>query len=130
MKIRRSASAFLTLSLVIALAACSPAPSVSSLLSISQIWVGNSVSLSILDSNGVSCDSPEQSEECQGFYIGWRANFNDEDRNVEYTLNRETIISDLQIGDEGAFLLMYQDDLGSQDSVPQVIKEFPFSYGY
>ena len=150
MKISQFATALATFSLVIALTACSPqvaespsleptpeptesesaAPLVNTLLSISQRWVGNSVALSILDSAGVSCDSPEPSEECQGFYIGWRANFNDEDRNVEYTLNRETIISDLQIGDEGEFLLMYQEVPGSEDSISNVIKEFSFSYGY
>jgi hypothetical protein len=150
LKISQFATALATFSLVIALTACSPqvaespsleptpeptesesaAPLVNTLLSISQRWVGNSVALSILDSAGVSCDSPEPSEECQGFYIGWRANFNDEDRNVEYTLNRETIISDLQIGDEGEFLLMYQEVPGSEDSISNVIKEFSFSYGY
>jgi hypothetical protein len=152
LKISQFATALVTFSLAIALTACSPqvadssslepspeptesesaAPLVNTLLSISQRWVGNSVSLSILDSEGVSCDSLEPSEECQGFYIGWRANFNDDDRIVEYGVgpNAETIISELQIGDEGAFLLMYQEVPGSEDSTPNVIKEFPFSFGY
>ena len=156
MIIRRSATGLVALSLLIALTACSPqagdlpapdvtpeptesesvapapTPEVRTLLTISQKWVGNSVALSILDSDGVSCDSFEPSEECKGFYIGWRANFNDEDRVVEYGAdpNTETIISGLQVGDEGVFLLMYQDVLGSADSTPGAIKEFPFSYGY
>jgi hypothetical protein len=106
-----------------------PAVEVTTLLKISQVWRGNSVSLSILDSNGQSCEAQVQSQECQGFYIGWRANFNDSDRVVEYGFP-ETVISDLQVGDQGAFLLMYQEVPGPGGSDPIVVKEFPFSYNY
>jgi len=105
-----------------------PVIQVPTLLIISQVWQGNSVSLSLLDSEGKSCDAEVQSEECQGFYIGWQTNFSDDNRTVEYDF-RETKISDLEVGDEGVFLLMYQEASGGEGP-PVVVKEFPFSYTY
>ena len=99
---------------------------IKSLLAISQVWKGNSVSLSLLDSQGKSCDSATKSSECTGFYIGWRASFNDSDRTVTYG-QIDTVISGLKVGDQGAFQLMYQE---SQNATPIVVKEFPFSYNY
>lgn len=99
---------------------------IKSLLVISQVWKGNSVSLSLLDSQGKSCESAAKSSECTGFYIGWRASFNDNDRTVTYG-QTDTIIAGLKVGDQGSFQLMYQE---SENSTPIVVKEFPFSYNY
>jgi hypothetical protein len=100
---------------------------IKSLLTVSQVWKGNSVTLSILDSQGTSCEIPANtSEECKGFYLGWRASFKDADRTVTYG-ESQTTISGLEIGDRGAFHLMYQEN---QNAAPIVVKEFPFSYGY
>ena len=100
---------------------------IKSLLTISQVWKGNTVSLSILDAQGNSCEvSTNTSPECKGFYLGWRANFKDEDKTIVYG-ELETVISGLNIGDRGAFRLMYQEN---QNATPVVVKEFPFYYDY
>ena len=105
---------------------------VKSLLTISQVWKGNSVSLSLLDAQGNSCETNAgQASECTGFYIGWRASFKDTDRTVKYEQgNTVTVLSGLKIGDIGAFQLMYQETPGANGSQPIVIKEFPFHYNY
>lgn len=100
---------------------------IKSLLTISQIWRGNSVKLSILDAQGNSCEvKTNTSPECKGFYLGWRANFKDEDKTIVYN-DLETTISGLMVGDRGAFRLMYQEN---QSAMPIVVKEFPFYYDY
>lgn len=101
---------------------------VKSALSISQVWSGNSVALSIRDSKGALCDTYAVGTECYGFYIGWRSNFNDADRTIKSD-NTESTISGLQLGDKGDFLLMYQSSPGSS-AVPLVVKNFPFNYDY
>jgi hypothetical protein len=97
-------------------------------LSISQVWTGNSVSLSIRDSKGALCDTYAVGTECYGFYIGWRSNFQDSARTVKSD-NAESTISGLQLGDKGDFLLMYQSTPGSS-VMPLVVKNFPFNYDY
>jgi hypothetical protein len=100
---------------------------IKSLLTVSQVWKGNSVTLSILDSQGKSCELPANATvECKGFYLGWRANFNDAERAITYG-DSETTISGLKIGDRGAFRLMFQEN---QNAAPVAVKEFPFSYDY
>jgi hypothetical protein len=100
---------------------------IKSLLTVSQVWKGNSVTLSILNSQGGSCEvPPSTSVECKGFYLGWRANFKDDEKTVSY-VDANTIISGLKIGDRGAFRLMYQEN---QNANPIVVKEFPFYYDY
>lgn len=98
-------------------------------LSISQVWTGNSVSLSIRDSKGALCDTHAVDTECYGFYIGWRSNFQDSERTVKSD-NTESAISGLQLGDKGDFLLMYQSSPGSSSVMPLVVKNFPFNYDY
>jgi hypothetical protein len=102
---------------------------VKSLLNVSQKWSGSSVALSILDSNGLPCDTYAVGTECYGFYLGWSANFNDSDRKVSYA-NNTTIISGLQQGDKGAFELMYQQTPGPNGTTPLVVKQFAFNYDY
>lgn len=65
------------------------------------------VDLSVVDANGVSCEN-SSNPDCTGYYIGWRMNFNDQDRTVDYS-GPKTRISGLQPGDSGAFQLMYQE---------------------
>jgi hypothetical protein len=99
-------------------------------ISVSQVWTGNKVTLSVLDSAGNNCALDAQQvagAECKGFYLGWKASFNDADRTVDYSVVETTTISNLQLGDKGQFLLMYQV---TADSQPVVIKSFPFSYSY
>jgi hypothetical protein len=102
---------------------------VKTLLTISQVWKGNKVELSLLDSAGENCGPKvwEVGHECQGFYIGWRSNFDDNNRVVDYSSDVVTIISGLQPGDAGAFQLMYQENI---DATPLVVKEFIFSFDY
>ena len=102
---------------------------VKSLLTVSQVWAGSKVTLSILDSNGVSCDAYAVASECSGFYLGWNASFNDDNRTISYD-NNTTSISGLQIGDKGVFQLMWQERPGAADSMPIVVKTFPFNYNY
>ena len=105
---------------------------VESLLTVSQVWQGNSVTLSLLATDGTSCTDPyaQGAGECGGFYIGWEANFDDTARSVTYSADgTETTIAGLQRGDRGSFHLMY--DLSTDDEVvPLVVKRFPFAYDY
>ena len=105
------------------------APTIQTNLEITEEWNGNSVTLSLFDSEGNNCalDVTKVGSECYGFYIGWSANFSDDDRVVDYSKVETTTISELQVGDSGNFQLMYQnpEDLNSPVSV---VKEFPFSY--
>lgn len=102
---------------------------VKTLLTVSQVWSGSKVTLSILDSNGVACDSSAVASECTGFYLGWKANFDDSKRTVTYGKD-STSISELQVGDQGSFQLMWQEKQGADGSMPIVVKNFPFSYNY
>jgi hypothetical protein len=107
----------------------SVAPTIQTNLEITEEWNGNSVTLSLFDSEGNNCalDVRKVGSECYGFYIGWSANFSDDDRVVDYSVVETTTISELQVGDSGNFQLMYQnpEDLNSPISVA---KEFPFAY--
>ena len=98
---------------------------VKTLLTVSQVWTGSKVTLSILDSNGVACESSAVASECSGFYLGWSANFDDANRTVSY--GESTSISGMQIGDKGSFQLKWQEKV---DSIPIIVKTFPFSYNY
>ena len=102
---------------------------VKTLLTVSQVWAGSKVTLSILDSNGVSCDSSAVASECSGFYLGWNANFNDSTRTISYG-DKTTSISGMQIGDKGSFQLMWQEKSGPDGTMPVVVKNFPFNYNY
>lgn len=104
---------------------------IKSLLNVSQVWTGNSVKLSITDSLGNDCaaNSRTVGSECYGFYLGWDANFKDEERTVDYSKIETTTISGLQIGDRGVFQLKYQDPADTASPIT-IVKEFPFSYGY
>ena len=106
-----------------------PVAKISTQLVVSQVWRGNQVTLSILNSDGVSCtDAAAQAEvECQYFYLGWSANFLDSDRTVSYSEDGiHTIISGLQIGDTGWFEVMYDNPDDSE--IPFWVKRFRFTY--
>jgi hypothetical protein len=107
----------------------SVAPTIQTNLEITEEWNGNSVTLSLFDSEGNNCaiDVRTVGSECYGFYIGWSANFNDADRVVDYSIVETTTISELQVGDSGNFQLMYQNP-EDQNSPISVVKEFPFAY--
>jgi hypothetical protein len=107
----------------------SVAPTIQTNLEITEEWNGNSVTLSLFDSEGNNCaiDARTVGSECYGFYIGWSASFNDADRVVDYSIVETTTISELQVGDSGNFQLMYQNP-EDQNSPISVVKEFPFTY--
>lgn len=103
---------------------------IQSKLSVSQVWKGSTVVLSLLDSSGNDCSASTNQvagADCKGFYIGWKSNFNDKDRTVDYSKIETTTISNLQLGDKGEFLLMYQ---ATPDATPIAVKGFPFNYSY
>lgn len=106
-----------------------PAYRVRTTLNLSQTWQGNSVSLSILDSSGKVCDTLAVGTECSGFYIGWRSNFNDSTKNI-VSANATSSIGGFNLGDKGAFLLMYQQVTGPNGTTPIVVKEYPFDFDY
>lgn len=106
-----------------------PVNKVSTQLVVSQVWRGNQVTLSILNSDGVSCteESAQAEEECKYFYLGWTANFTDNNRTVTYDDDGiHTIISDLQIGDAGWFEIVYDNPDDSE--IPFWVKRFRFTY--
>jgi len=104
-------------------------PDIETNLEITQEWNGNSVVVSLFDSEGNNCavDQGTVGSECYGFYIGWAANFDDADRVVDYSKIETTTISELEVGDSGNFLLMYQDPADSSSEV-SAVKDFPFQY--
>ena len=104
-------------------------PDIETNLEITQEWNGNSVALSLFDSEGNDCavNFATVGSECYGFYIGWSANFDDADRVVDYSKIEKTTISELEVGDSGNFLLMYQDPADSNSEV-SAVKDFPFEY--
>ena len=127
--------AWMILGTSILLAGCSSStsytlnPDIETDLEITQEWNGNSVALSLFDSEGNDCAVNEATvgSECYGFYIGWSANFDDADRVVDYSKIGKTTISELEVGDSGNFLLMYQDPADSSSEV-SAVKDFPFTY--
>ncbi len=104
-------------------------PDIETDLEITQEWNENSVALSLFDSEGNDCavNLATVGSECYGFYIGWSANFDDADRVVDYSKIEKTTISELEVGDSGNFLLMYQDPADSNSEV-SAVKDFPFEY--
>lgn len=104
-------------------------PDIETNLEITQEWNGSSVVLSLFDSEGTNCavNQGTVGSECYGFYIGWAANFDDANRVVDYSKIETTTISELEVGDSGNFLLMYQDPADSSSEV-SAVKDFPFSY--
>ena len=100
---------------------------VTTALNLSQVWTGNSVALSLVDSSGHQCvqvipNDPVGSQ-CFGFYIGWLSNWNDPSRTITYGV--VTKIAGLQPGDQGNFYIAYQ---ATQNSPHFIVKLFPFSY--
>jgi len=98
-------------------------------LNLSQVWAGNSVTLSLVDSNGHECTTPDRPpvvDTCVGFYIGWRTNWKDENRTIHDNQFTQTVqISGLVSGDKGDFYIVYQAKL---TDTPIVVKLFPFTY--
>lgn len=84
---------------------------------------GNSVSVFIKDANGDSCVE-STNPDCEGFYIGWEANFDDLSKNITY--EDPTVINDLIAGDQIDFLLMYQEIAGGSE--PIEVKRYPFTF--
>jgi len=98
-------------------------------LIVSQEWRGDQVTLSIFNSEGMSCteETTQANVECQYFYLGWTANFPDEERTVSYSDDGiYTTISGLQIGDAGWFYIMY--DNPDDNEIPFWVKRFRFLY--
>ena len=65
---------------------------------------GNSIEILLKGSNGAVCPQP-----CNGYYLGWNADFNDSDRTITYSSSAngyKDIISRLRVGDSGQLLLM------------------------
>ena len=96
-------------------------------LQLTQKWDGNSVTVVLTDSKGQNCIglSALQGEECFGFYFGWSANFQDEDRSITYDSAHRQILSKLEVGDQGNFQLLYQE---SDNSENYLVREEPFAY--
>jgi|GEM_PF-3821475 len=96
-------------------------------LNLSQVWKGNSVALSLVDSSGHQClqviGSEPADSQCFGFYLGWQSNWNDKARTISY--DTVTKIAGLQPGDQGNFYIAYQ---AMRDSPHFIVKLFPFSY--
>lgn len=65
-----------------------------------------SVEITVKDKSGAECVA-FVNPDCTGYYIGWRMNFDDSDRQVNY--DGTTRISGLQSGDSGYFQLMYEE---------------------
>jgi hypothetical protein len=63
------------------------------------------VDITVRDKTGKEC-VPFVNPDCTGYYIGWRMNFDDSDRQVNY--QGTTRISGLKAGDAGYFQLMYE----------------------
>lgn len=64
------------------------------------------VEITVRDKTGKECVA-FVNPDCTGYYIGWRMNFDDSDRQVNY--QGITRISGLQSGDSGYFQLMYEE---------------------
>ncbi len=65
---------------------------------------GNSIEILLKGSNGATCPQP-----CNGYYLGWSADFDDSDRTITYSSSAngyKDIISGLRVGDSGQLLLM------------------------
>lgn len=65
---------------------------------------GNSIEILLKESNGTTCPQP-----CNGYYLGWSADFDDSDRTITYSSSAngyKDIISGLRVGDSGQLLLM------------------------
>ena len=100
-----------------------------SLLTISQVWQGNRVTLSLLNSSGVSCTqaAAQAESECKNFYIGWESTFESGSFSVTYPDENLTVLSGFPQGSHGYFHLMYEDPANPG---PLVVKRFPFTYDY
>ncbi len=82
---------------------------------------GNAIEILLKGSNGATCPQP-----CNGYYLGWSADFNDNDRTITYSSSAngyKDIIGGLRVGDSGQLLLMY-----SSGGAPQVRGRAPFIY--
>jgi hypothetical protein len=98
-------------------------------LIVSQEWRGSQVTLSIFNSEGMSCteETAQAEVECQYFYLGWTANFPEGERTVSYSEDGiYTTISDLKINDAGWFYIMY--DNPDDNEIPFWVKRFRFLY--
>ena len=65
---------------------------------------GSSIEILLKGSNGATCPQP-----CNGYYLGWSADFNDNDRTITYSSSAngyKDIIGGLRVGDSGQLLLM------------------------
>ena len=84
-------------------------------------YSGNSIEILLKGANGATCPQP-----CNGYYLGWSADFNDNDRTITYSSSGngyKDIIGGLRVGDSGQLLLMY-----SNGGSPQIKGRAPFIY--
>lgn len=73
---------------------------------------GNAIEILLKGSNGATCPQP-----CNGYYLGWSADFNDNDRTITYSSSAngyKDIIGGLRVGDSGQLLLMYSGSGGNE----------------
>jgi hypothetical protein len=82
---------------------------------------GNAIEILLKGSNGATCPQP-----CNGYYLGWNADFNDSNRTITYSSaanGYKDIIGGLRVGDSGQLLLMY-----SSGGVNEIRGRAPFIY--
>lgn len=82
---------------------------------------GTAIEILLKGSNGAVCPQP-----CNGYYLGWSADFNDSDRTITYSSSSngyKDIISRLKVGDSGQLLLMY-----STGGAPTIRGRVPFIF--
>jgi len=106
------------------------------LLTISEVWRGSQVTLSLLNSDGISCTRAETQTvgECKNFYIGWEANWQgtcscDDAVLVSYADEDLTVISGIPVGAKGSWYIAHHDSSDPSD-VPIIVKRFAFKYDY
>ena len=82
---------------------------------------GNAIEILLKGSNNAVCP-----QTCNGYYLGWNADFSDSDRTITYSSSAngyKDIIGGLRVGDSGQLLLMY-----SSGSVNEIRGRAPFIY--
>lgn len=83
----------------------------------------NAMTIQMKNQDNSICVQP-----CRGYYLGWSANFNDNNRRIIYSSSSngyKDIIANMVAGDAGDLLVMYQ---ANQNAYPQIAGRYPFSF--